>query len=54
MPARTRTIAHNLHVSIFLFIYLIIEEATTANGSKIKQSNGVSNMQLVLNGHAKG
>ncbi|XP_014103653.1 TRPL translocation defect protein 14 isoform X4 [Bactrocera oleae] len=30
------------------------EEATTANGSKIKQSNGVSNMQLVLNGHAKG
>ncbi|XP_011208775.1 TRPL translocation defect protein 14 isoform X4 [Bactrocera dorsalis] len=30
------------------------EEVTTANGSKIKQSNGVSNMQLVLNGHAKG
>ncbi|XP_018798263.1 PREDICTED: TRPL translocation defect protein 14 isoform X2 [Bactrocera latifrons] len=30
------------------------EEVTTANGSKIKQSNGVSNIQLVLNGHAKG
>ncbi|XP_011177830.1 TRPL translocation defect protein 14 isoform X3 [Zeugodacus cucurbitae] len=30
-------------------------EVTTTNGNgKIKQSNGISNMQLVLNGHAKG
>lgn len=52
--AETRTIVHYLHVSIFLFICLIIEEVTTTNATKIKQSNGISNMQLVLNGHAKG
>ncbi|XP_004537574.1 TRPL translocation defect protein 14 isoform X5 [Ceratitis capitata] len=30
------------------------EEVTTTNGNKVKPTNGVSNMQLVLNGHAKG
>ncbi|XP_054740757.1 TRPL translocation defect protein 14 isoform X4 [Anastrepha obliqua] len=36
------------------FWHPLPEEVTATNASKVKQSNGVSNMQLVLNGHAKG
>ncbi|XP_036331534.1 TRPL translocation defect protein 14-like isoform X3 [Rhagoletis pomonella] len=36
------------------FWHPLPEEVTATNASKSKQSNGVSNAQLVLNGHAKG